>query len=190
MADFKLGRIKFKWRGDWAVDTAFLIDDVVKYGGNTYVCIQKHTSPSNENLFYTSPGTYTDYWSLQAESLFFKGAYADATWYKLNDLVSYGGKQYRVTTTPTSSSAVLNQANFKQYIDEYEEWEDINKVKEDTENPYKQFKAWEGVIIKGGSPVPFKFIHNFTNDGDVDLEVDEDVACLSEFLCEKLIWEK
>ena len=29
MADFKLGRIKFKWRGDWAVDTAYLIDDVI-----------------------------------------------------------------------------------------------------------------------------------------------------------------
>ena len=51
MADFKLGRIKFKWRGDWAVDTAYLIDDVIKYGGNTYVCIQNHTSPNNQNIF-------------------------------------------------------------------------------------------------------------------------------------------
>ena len=112
MADFKLGRIKFKWRGDWAVDTAYLIDDVIKYGGNTYVCIQNHTAPANENLFYTSPGTYTSYWSLQSESLFFKGTYANSTWYKLNDLVSYGGKQYRATTAHTSSSAVLNQSNF------------------------------------------------------------------------------
>ena len=54
MADFKLGRIKFKWRGDWAVDTAYLIDDVIKYGGNQYVCIQNHTSPNNQNIFYTS----------------------------------------------------------------------------------------------------------------------------------------
>ena len=30
MADFKLGRIKFKWRGDWAVSTAYLVDDIVK----------------------------------------------------------------------------------------------------------------------------------------------------------------
>jgi hypothetical protein len=47
--------------------------------------------------------------------LFFKGTYADSTWYKLNDVVSYGGKQYRTTTAHTSSSAVLNQANFQQY---------------------------------------------------------------------------
>ena len=72
MADFKLGRIKFKWRGNWATSTAYLIDDVIKYGGNTYVCTASHTSPANENLFYTSPGTYTNYWSLQAEALFFR----------------------------------------------------------------------------------------------------------------------
>ena len=72
MADFKLGRIKFKWRGSWATSTAYLIDDVVKYGGNTYVVIANHTSPANENLFYTSPGTYTSYWSLQSEAYFSK----------------------------------------------------------------------------------------------------------------------
>jgi len=117
MADFKLGRIKFKWRGNWATSTSYLIDDVVKYGGNSYVATANHTSPANENLFYTSPGTYTNYWSLQAEALFFKGAYANSTWYKLNDVVSYGGKQYRCTTAHTSSSAVLNQSNFEQFVD-------------------------------------------------------------------------
>jgi hypothetical protein len=117
MADFKLGRIKFKWRGDWAVDTAFLIDDVIKYGGNTYVCIQNHTSPNNENIFYTSPGTYTDYWSLQSESLYNKGTYANSTWYKLNDLVKYGQRQYRTTTAHTSASTVLDASKFELYQD-------------------------------------------------------------------------
>ena len=122
MADFKLGRIKFKWRGNWATSTAYLIDDVIKYGGNTYVCTQNHTSPSNENLFYTNPGTYTDYWSLQSESLFSKGTYAADTWYKLNDLVKYGARQYRCTTAHTSAStvggvAILNGSNFELYIE-------------------------------------------------------------------------
>ena len=117
MADFKLGRIKFKWRGDWAVDTAYLIDDVIKYGGNTYVCIQNHTSPANQNIFYTSPGTYTGYWSLQSESLFNKGAYGNSTWYKLNDLVTYGQRKYRTTTAHTSSSTVLDTSKFELYQD-------------------------------------------------------------------------
>ena len=120
MADFKLGRIKFKWRGDWSTSTGFLIDDVVKYGGNTYVCIVNHTSQS------TSPGFYTDLtavkWSLQSESLFFKGTYAASTHYKLNDVVKYGARQYRCTTQHTSAAAVsgtaiLNAANFELYID-------------------------------------------------------------------------
>ena len=117
MADFKLGRIKFKWRGDWAVDTAFLIDDVIKYGGNTYVCIQNHTSPNNTNIFYTSPGTYTSYWSLQSESLYNKGTYGNSTWYKLNDLVKYGQRQYRTTTAHTSASTVLDTSKFELYQD-------------------------------------------------------------------------
>jgi hypothetical protein len=122
MADFKLGRIKFKWRGNWATSTAYLIDDVIKYGGNTYVCIANHTSPNNENLFYTNPGTYTSYWSLQAESLFSKGAYAADTWYKLNDLVKYGARHYRCITAHTSAStvggvAIINGSNFELYIE-------------------------------------------------------------------------
>ena len=51
MADFKLGRLKFKWRGDWTTSTGYVIDDIVKYGGNSYVCIANHTSPNNENIF-------------------------------------------------------------------------------------------------------------------------------------------
>jgi len=120
MADFKLGRIKFKWRGDWSTSTGYLLDDVVKYGGNTYVCIVNHTSQS------TSPGFYTDLtaakWSLQAESLFFKGTYAASTHYKLNDVVKYGARQYRCTTQHTSAAAVsgvaiLNASNFELYLD-------------------------------------------------------------------------
>ena len=121
MADFKLGRLKFKWRGDWATSTGHVIDDIVKYGGNTYVCIQNHTSPNNENIFYTSLkvimphiqtiGNYTRIILLQSN-------YANATWYKLNDVVSYGGKQYRTTTEAhTSSSLVLDQSKFEQYSD-------------------------------------------------------------------------
>jgi hypothetical protein len=53
MADFVLGRLKFKWRGDWSTSTAYLIDDIVKYGGNTYVVIENHTSQAATANFYT-----------------------------------------------------------------------------------------------------------------------------------------
>ena len=120
MADFKLGRLKFKWRGDWATSTVYVIDDIVKYGGNSYVVLVNHTSQS------TSAGFYTDLsaakYSLHSESFFFKGTYAASTHYKLNDVVKYGSRQYRCTTQHTSAAAVsgvaiLNAANFELYLD-------------------------------------------------------------------------
>ena len=53
MADFRLGRLKFNWKVIGLLP-AFVIDDIVKYGANAYVCTTNHTSAANENLFYSS----------------------------------------------------------------------------------------------------------------------------------------
>ena len=50
MAEFKLGRIKFVWQGNWSASTTYVKDDVVRYGGQTYMCVLGHTATSN---FYT-----------------------------------------------------------------------------------------------------------------------------------------
>ena len=116
MADFVLGRLKFKWRGDWAVSTAYLIDDIAKYGGNTYVAITNHTSQSSSAGFYTDLSASK--WQLHSEGLFFKGNWAFNTHYKLNDVVKYGGRQQRCTTQHTSaSSGGLETAKFELYTD-------------------------------------------------------------------------
>ena len=44
MADFRLGRIKFKWQGQWLTATAYVVDDVVRFGSSSYVCVTNHTS--------------------------------------------------------------------------------------------------------------------------------------------------
>jgi hypothetical protein len=121
MADFVLGRLKFKWRGDWSPSTAYLIDDIVKYGGNTYVAIQNFTSDSSIPNFYTGP--YTDYWSLHTEGLFFKGDWTAATFYRLNDLVKYGAFQYRCILQHTSASDFAIGSNW-QVFTEGLQWED------------------------------------------------------------------
>ena len=122
MADFVLGRLKFKWRGDWAVSTAYLIDDIVKYGGNTYVCIVNHTSQSTEANFYTDFQS-SSYWQLHTEGLFFKGNWAGSTFYKLNDLVKYGAYQYRCILQHTSASDFAIGSNW-QVFTEGLQWED------------------------------------------------------------------
>ena len=121
MADFKLGRIKFKWRGDWAISTAYLIDDIVKYGGNTYVVTSNHTSQSSIANFYTDL-TAAKY-SLHTEGLFFKGGWQASTFYKLNDLVKNGAYQYRCILQHTSAGSFAIGSNW-QVFTEGLQWED------------------------------------------------------------------
>ena len=42
MAEFRLGRLKFNWRGAWTASTAFIIDDIVRYGAIP-MCVQATT---------------------------------------------------------------------------------------------------------------------------------------------------
>jgi len=45
MADtFKIERLKFRWLGPWEGEKVYIRDDIVYYGGSTYVCIAGHTS--------------------------------------------------------------------------------------------------------------------------------------------------
>ena len=98
MADFRLGRLKFKWRGDWAASNAYVIDDIVKYGANAYVCTTNHTSAASETNFYTSD---IGNWDLHTEGLRNRGSYTASAWYALNDLAKYGNTVYRCTTAHT-----------------------------------------------------------------------------------------
>jgi len=123
MADFRLGRLKFKWRGDWSASTAYVIDDIVKYGANSYVCVVNHTSAGSETSFYSSD---LSNWDLHTEGLRHRGDWQGGvdpltsvnlnTWYKLNDVVKYGNTQYRCTAAHTSS-ANFDFANWEAYAE-------------------------------------------------------------------------
>jgi hypothetical protein len=124
MADFRLGRLKFNWRGDWQVATAYVIDDIVKFGANTYVCVSNHTSVSNEAQWYSGDGAR---WQVHTEGIFNRGDWADATFYKLNDIVKYGNDQYRVIVAHTASGTFA-AANFISYVNglKFEDSWDVN----------------------------------------------------------------
>jgi len=122
MADFVLGRLKFKWRGNWGTSTAYLIDDIVKYGGNTYVCVVNHTSAAAEANFYTDLNS-SSYWELQSEALFFKNDWQASTFYKINDLVKFGAFQYRCILQHTSGSTFAVGGNWLAFTEGLQ-WED------------------------------------------------------------------
>lgn len=88
MAEFKLGRIRFVWKGDWSPSTAYFKDDIIRNGGNTYVCIQGHESP----LLFTTDETV--YWNKISDGFEWKADWLTDTYYKVNDVVKYGGYLY------------------------------------------------------------------------------------------------
>ena len=111
MTEFVLGKIKFTWKGNWAVSTVYEKDDIVKYGGNTYVCITGHTSGSAIPDFYTDIAK----WNVHVEGVTHKGDHADATYYKINDIVKSDQHQY-ICTTQHTSTATINLTNFTLYV--------------------------------------------------------------------------
>jgi len=94
MADFRLGRLKFNWRGDWTPSTEYVIDDIVKFGANTFVAVTNHTSVANETGWYDVDASY---WQTHVEGIRNVGTYVPGTFYKINDVLKYGNTQYRVT---------------------------------------------------------------------------------------------
>jgi hypothetical protein len=105
MADFRLGRLKFNWRGAWAPSTAYVIDDIVSFKGNTYVCVVNHTSASSEGAWAsTDLNIATPRWQLHTPGVRIMGAWTPNTFYAKNDLVSYGANQYLCVDNYTSSA--------------------------------------------------------------------------------------
>jgi hypothetical protein len=98
MAEFKLGRIRFIWKGSWQPSTIYYRDDVVNNGGISYICVSGHNSSS---LFTTDEPTR---WEKVATGQEWKSNWQVSTYYKENDIVSYGGKNYIANTSHTSSA--------------------------------------------------------------------------------------
>jgi len=103
MAEFKLGRIKFVWKGAWTATTTYYVDDVVRYGGKTFICTVGHTAASN---FYTDLNNVPAKWNQFSDGQDWKGSWAATTLYKINDIVRYGGYTYVCNTGHTSQASL------------------------------------------------------------------------------------
>ena len=99
MADFILGRLKFHFKGDWVTATAYIKDDVVRYGGNTFVAMANHTASA---LFETDLSSTK--WKKMVAGTEWKGAWAATTYYKVDDVVQWGGSTFACNTAHTSQA--------------------------------------------------------------------------------------
>ena len=100
MAEFKLGRLRFVWKGTWTTGTVYVKDDIVRYGGSTFVCMTAHTSDADFNDDITA-----NKWQKMSAGFEYKSApWTISTSYKEGDIVKYGGKLYIALDNHTSSS--------------------------------------------------------------------------------------
>ena len=131
MAEFKISRIRYTWRNDWNTSTSYNRDDVVKYGGSSWICIRQHTSSTfnNDQAFLANEGD-TDFspaWLKMTDGFEYRGEWQASTLYNLGDIVLYGGTLYLNLTSYTSSSifdeGIANWAIYATSIKWNGDWE-------------------------------------------------------------------
>ena len=96
MAEFKLDRFKYNWRGDWTSSTVYKRDDIVRVNGKSYVCVIGHTSSIFRQdldaiLEGSTPPQPAPRWVVMTSGKTFVGDWAQGTEYNLGDLVVYNG---------------------------------------------------------------------------------------------------
>ena len=105
MPEFKIDRIRFRWRNAWTTSTVYAKDDVVKSGGNIYVCMIAHTSNVN---FQTDLNTTPPRWTTMLEGQTYTDEWTPSTLYSINEIIKLGGTLYICTVGHISSANANN----------------------------------------------------------------------------------
>jgi hypothetical protein len=114
MAEFKLGRIRFVWKGNWTTGESYLVDDVVSAGGKSYICVVNHTASA---LFGTDLGFVPTKWNIVSDGSSWLGDWQGNSDYNPGAIVKYGALIYICktahqsapsTATLTSTGITLN----------------------------------------------------------------------------------
>ena len=102
MAQFNLARIRYNWKNVWLPGATYIKDDIVRNGGNTYICMVGHVS--DQTSFKTDLTATPGKWLLNAEGYQWKGDWQVNVRYAINDLFKYNGVIYRVLEEHLSNS--------------------------------------------------------------------------------------
>jgi len=117
------------WRGDWAPQTVYRFDDVVRYGGIVYRSNTHHTS-ADDNLLGLEENS--DLWNEVHIGIDYKGVWSAQTRYKINDIVKYGAGLWKCITAHSSGTTNLrsDEANWQEWAPglQYEaEWDTLTE---------------------------------------------------------------
>ena len=117
MAEFKLDRFKYTWKGQWTQSTEYLKDDIVYNGGKSYVCIVGHTASTEfgTDLSRILPGSNppqpAPYWIVMTSGKTFSGDYLVGTEYAPGEIVLFQGKLH-ICKIPHTATAFGDESNY------------------------------------------------------------------------------
>ena len=108
MAEFKISRIRYTWRNSWSSTTAYNRDDVIRYGGSTWICQRQHTASTfSADQTYLSLPTDTQpspAWFKMTDGYAWRTTWTSTTLYNPGDLALHGGVIYLCVTSHTSQA--------------------------------------------------------------------------------------
>jgi len=168
MAEFKIGRLRFNWDGEWESARFYNRDAVVQYNGKMYVCLIPNTSSVNfyDDLNHETPGgAITPYWNLIIDGTTWKSIWEPSTQYSLGNLVSFGGVVYICTEAHESGLTTIDLAKFDTYA-KFSNWHtswEINRA------------YGVGDVVKYGGIV-YVCNTNHVSAGTVNLGIEDDIS--------------
>jgi hypothetical protein len=121
MAEFKISRIRYTWRNAWITTTAYNRDDVIQYGGSTWICQRQHTASTfaadQTYLANVGDSAPTPAWLKMTDGYAWRGPWTTPTLYNPGDIALYGGVIYLCVTSHTSTSTFdANIADWAVYL--------------------------------------------------------------------------
>jgi hypothetical protein len=94
----------YNWLNEWNTSTVYVLGDVVRHSGNTYVCTTSHTSAVAIALGLEAD---QEKWAIVTISDSWRADWAVSRRYIVNDIVKYGAIVYRCIQAHTSAATEL-----------------------------------------------------------------------------------
>ncbi len=140
----------FDWKNAWTTSTRYKVNDLVKYGGYTYVCNLYHTSAAT-----TASGLEADQakWDTFNPGVEYKGTWSTAVRYKLNDVVKYGAGLWICAIQHTADAAFLTDSTAGR-------WTQFNEGTE-FESTWNNSTLYQpgDIVVYGGNQYIAKTVH-------------------------------
>jgi hypothetical protein len=126
-SEFKIGRLRFTWKGEWNDATFYNRDAIVQYDGKCYVCKEPHTSQANfySDLNFVTPSlAQQPRWELMLDGVAWKQNWTPNTFYSLGNIVRYGGIVYVCIDEHTSGTTQIDLTKWTTYS-RFDNWNSV-----------------------------------------------------------------